>query len=89
MPNYSMTDHEFDLLDELYFVISYFELLDKLGWEQEVLTTELCKLYDRKWIKILDKLTLLELENMPKNIEQGDCLFLATKQGLLAHNCRY
>lgn len=83
-----MTEHEFDLLDELYFVITYSELQAKLVWEHEILTMELGKLYERKWIKILDKSTMLEMENMPDKIDQNDYLFLATKQGLLAHNCR-
>lgn len=83
-----MTEHEFDLIDELYFVITYSELKDKLIWKHEILTMELGKLYERKWVKIIDKSTMLELESMPDDISQANCLFLATKQGLLAHNCK-
>lgn len=83
-----MTDLEFDLLDELYFVISFQEILATLSWSSEVLSEELEKLLQKEWIKTIERETMLELTLVPPTADYHKYLFLATKKGLLAHNCK-
>lgn len=83
-----MTDLEFDLLDELYFVISFQEILVELNWTSDVLSQELEKLLQKEWIKTIERETMLELTLVPPSADYHKYLFLATKKGLLAHNCK-
>ncbi len=82
-----MTDEEFDVLDELYFVIKYGDLLEETGLPSEQLIQVLQSLYSKGWIKIMetvdDELSASEIDL--KN-SAGSYFFLATKSGLLAHN---
>lgn len=82
----SMSDAEFDLLDELYFVQSYQYLRDILEWEDLLLLETLDSLYRSGMIKCL--LTPdSERFDQVNVIEEGKNLyFLATKKGLMAHN---
>ena len=82
----SMSDAEFDLLDELYFVQSYQYLREILQWEDQLLLETLDSLYRGGMIKCLltpDN----ERFDQVNVIEEGRNLyFLATKKGLMAHN---
>lgn len=82
----SMSDAEFDLLDELYFVQSYQYLRETLDWEDHLLLETLDSLYRGGMIKCLltpDN----ERFDQVNVIEEGRNLyFLATKKGLMAHN---
>lgn len=83
-----MTDDEFDLLDELYFVHPYQYLKETLGWEDELLKSTLESLYQKSFIKCLaapDE-EIFEVKNLKNEAEQ--MFFLATKKGLMAHNGR-
>ena len=83
-----MTDDEFDLLDELYFLQSYDYLKNKLGWEDERLLVTLDLLLRKAWIKCYSS-PEEEIFNTPALNENGKELhYLATKQGLLIHNTR-
>ncbi len=84
----NMTDNEFDLLDELYFVQSFEVIKDALNWEKELLKETLFSLYKKDFIKILiehdvdfsdtiDSYEMFDWENK---------YFLASKKGLLLHN---
>ncbi|WKV11586.1 hypothetical protein [Marivirga harenae] len=83
-----MNDQEIDLMDELYFVQSYNEVKDALGWENESLQTHLLALNQKEYIKIL----VNHDEEYPHQIKDrnsvpwNDLYFLATKKGLLEHN---
>ena len=82
-----MTDEEFDVLDELYFVIRFGELADLTEKSSEDLVEVLKSLYQKGWIKVMmtvdDELpeSEIDLDN-----SFSDYYFLATKKGLLAHN---
>ncbi len=83
-----MTALEFDLLDELYFVISFEALQKELNWETSVLKTELTNLLQKGWVKYINAQTMIEV---PLDLIQSDYhlyLYLATKQGLLAHHSK-
>jgi predicted transcriptional regulator len=81
-----MTDNEFDVLDELYFVTSYNDLLKQLDFSDDLLITILNRLKDKGWVKFLKDIdqewTITELT--ADQIKQS--YFLASKSGLLAHN---
>ena len=81
-----MTDNEFNLLDELYFVHSFAHLQKELSYDDVVLIETLKVLETQGWVKFL------------KDVDEGwdhsdltddqfrQSYFLATKKGLLAHN---
>lgn len=80
-----MSDEEFDVLDELYFIISYDELMERLDIERAALQKVLSVLRDKEWLRVYSKLeeevTDADLEN------NGESYFyLASKKGLMAHN---
>ncbi|MBS9524106.1 hypothetical protein KIH41_08460 [Litoribacter ruber] len=83
-----MSEAEFDLMDELYFVQSYAYLKEAMGWDDEQLLAILQKLYGKGYIKcmtepdseIFDKADILKAGR--------DYYYLATKKGLMYHNTR-
>jgi hypothetical protein len=81
-----MSDDEFDLLDELYFLQSFQYLKETLDWEDERLLRTLQRLLEKGWIKCFhspDK----EVFGAIDLSDQGLHLYyLATKAGLLKHN---
>jgi len=82
-----MTDLEFDVLDELYFVIAYQELQAETGLAHEVLHSCLIQLWEKGWIKCF--LNASE-EALPQEVnlqeKYQEYFYLASKEGLLAHN---
>lgn len=85
----ALTDLEFDVLDELYFVTSFQQLQEALGIKENKLKLVLQTLLNKEWVKCyLDHSEELlanevDLENNYKTYS-----YLATKAGLLAHNGR-
>ena len=90
-PDYldEMTDTEFDVLDELYFVQPYRVLHGQLQISEEALRETLVQLVRKGWVKVL--------RSHDQEVDPGDAhrpegyagyYFLATKAGLLAHNSR-
>jgi hypothetical protein len=84
-----MSDLEFDVLDELYFIKSFDELLEATSLDEVVLVRTLLDLKQKDWIKpasIQDGHDIedhFDVEHDPRKYH-----FLATKKGLLAHNGR-
>jgi hypothetical protein len=83
-----MTEDEFDLLDELYFVHPFNYLTDTLGWEDDRLISTLESLYQKSYIKCLKEPDDEIFEVRDFNVQLKDMYFLATKKGLMAHNGR-
>ena len=80
-----MEDAEFDVLDELYFVISYGDLFNNLDISEKILKEVLVKMVENGWLRIYN--------NMEEEAEEIDLInnfrsyfYLASKKGLLAHN---
>ncbi len=80
-----MDDAEYDLLDELYFVISYDELEANVDLSEEQILKTLTSLASKGWVRVY--------ENSDKELDDFDLIsnfksyyYLASKQGLLAHN---
>jgi DNA-binding MarR family transcriptional regulator len=90
-PDYlnEMTDTEFDVLDELYFVQSYGALHGHLQISEEALRETLVQLVRKGWVKVLRSHDE-EVESQEAHRVEGyaNYYFLATKAGLLAHNSR-
>ena len=82
-----MSDLEYDILDELYFVQSFHELNEKLQWEDYALRDTLRNLLDKGWIRCYAS----PKEEIPDNeldfeIQYRNYYYIASKDGLLAHN---
>ncbi len=84
-----MTDHEYEIMDELYFVISFEELQQRLPLDESELKQILNSLLDREYIKcfsnVSDELPHadVDFENNYRNYH-----YLVSKEGLFAHNSR-
>ncbi|WP_111671469.1 hypothetical protein [Algoriphagus litoralis] len=81
-----MSDEEFDLLDELYFVQHYEYLKERLGWENELLLATLQSLYQNGMIKCLTTPDSERFDRVEILAEGKALFYLATKKGLMAHN---
>lgn len=82
-----MTDLEFDVLDELYFVNSYENIQEETEIEEEDLKKILQSLFNKGYIKCYRDADHemddgeVDLETQFKNY-----FYLASKKGLMAHN---
>jgi uncharacterized protein YicC (UPF0701 family) len=84
-----MSDTEFDVLDELYFVQSFGYLIDELEMDETVLKETLIGLIKRGWVKCFLSMQEEALAHEVKLEEKyKDYFYLATKAGLMAHNGR-
>ena len=83
-----MTDNEFDVLDELYFVVSFPDLRSTLSLTDDELCEALQSLIRRGYVRILypDQDTELEYDEATFGQHCQDYYFLATKAGLVVHN---
>lgn len=81
-----MTDTEFEVLDELYFVQSFAELQQETALEAAVLGKVLKAMYRKGWVSFMHSRSGEQQEgkDFPENYDQH--FFLASKAGLLAHN---
>jgi len=85
-----MTDFEFEILDELYFINSFHELMKCINCSEAQLLITIQDLYQRGLIKLVEP---VEGDRIPENLfdissDPTRYHFLITKEGLLAHNSR-
>lgn len=84
-----MSDREFDVLDELYFVTHFEELRKVTGLSSDDLWQTLVGLRKKGWLKIYktvsEELSKIDLEAAN---DYQTYYYLASKEGLLAHNGR-
>ncbi len=81
-----MSENEYDLIDELYFVQPFDYLKDALGWEDDLILATLRSLYDQGYIKCLQSPDSEIFEEVDLAHEGRSYFYLATKKGLMAHN---
>ncbi|MBC7451104.1 MAG: transporter [Cytophagales bacterium] len=82
-----MTDTEFELIDQLYFVQSFHDLSNSMGMNEKELTEALKNVFGKGWMKVLDKHTDAEIADMQVwEKDLTNFYYLATKKGLFAHN---
>lgn len=82
-----MTDNEFDVLDELYFLISFDDLLNQCNLTTDELKSVLESLLIKRWVKCF-KNTDEEIPEQEIDFKNSfkQYNYLATKSGLFAHN---
>lgn len=84
-----MTEGEFVVLDELYFVQSFAELRESTRLEEAKLKDVLAGMLDKGWIRCLPSRggeAAADVPSLPEAFQ--DFYYLASKAGLLAHNSR-
>lgn len=83
-----MTELEFDILDEMYFIISFDQLIQKVSCSEEELKDTLQVLLNKGWIKLAEPLENQVVPPVQFNISADPYRYhyLITKEGLLAHN---
>lgn len=84
-----MTDLEYDIIDELYFVTGYQDLKETTELTDEELIVGLSGLVDKGFIRVFSEMDV-EVEPQKVRIDQKltDYLYLASKKGLKEHNLR-
>ena len=89
-PASPVTDPEFDLLDELYFVTPFRTLLQKTGLPAQELENQLRSLLEQGLVRSYwpDPDTELAYETTSFGAIARDAAYLASKEGLLQHNTR-
>ncbi len=80
-----MSDEEFEVLDELYFVQTYTFLRETLAWEDKRLLDTLASLVDKGWVKCFTEPDQECFEAVNLQEVGKELLYLATKKGLMAH----
>ncbi|MDO1445238.1 hypothetical protein Q0590_03200 [Rhodocytophaga aerolata] len=84
-----MTDAEFDVMDELYFVTAFATLANQLDLPEHELKQTLQSLLAKGWIKCFKSASEeLVADELDFESEYKQYYFLATKAGLLAHNSK-
>ncbi len=85
-----MTEIEFEIIDELYFVTSYRQIGDALFLTDDELCRSLKDLVARGYVKCYypDPDTEVEYNEAAFGKKCQDYYFLATKAGLIVHNSR-
>lgn len=84
-----MTDKEFDVLDELYFLTSFDDLFKSCNLNQTELKQILISLLDKGWVKCFknkDEEVPEQEIDLENSFQQYN--YLATKSGLFAHNSK-
>lgn len=86
----AVTDAEYDILDELYFVTSFRDLSHKTGLPASELAHHLRSLLEQGLVRSFwpDPDTELAYEESSFGAISQDSFYLASKEGLLQHNTR-
>ena len=84
-----MTDEEFDIIDELYFVTPYSELKEETGFSDEQLRSNLVDLVNKGWVRVYKSVDEeSEVQQMDSQSTYQSFYYLASKKGLFEHNAR-
>ena len=82
-----MTNEEFDLLDELYFVKSFMELQDALDIKKGALKEVLLQVIAKEWVGCYaTPMVGLTVEKSDFEENYSEYFYLATKKGMFEHN---
>ncbi len=82
-----MSDLEYDVLDELYFLIHFKELIEVIGLSDDEIKPIMFKLLRKGWLRCYSEPDH-ELFDQEIDLETKfrDYYYLASKEGLKAHN---
>ncbi len=84
-----MNELEFEILDQIYFVESFAKIQQAVGADEITLKNTLKTMIEKGWVKcFLNHFSdvVISTENFEENFR--NYYYLATKEGLLAHNSR-
>jgi hypothetical protein len=82
-----MSDLEFDVLDEMYFVQSFADLMMTTDLEEKELRPILLKMLKKGWIRCYRTVSEeVPAEEIDFELEFRNYYYLASKAGLIAHN---
>jgi hypothetical protein len=82
-----MSDIEYQVLDELYFMISFHKLMEITELDEFSLKNCLRILISKGWVRCFkDAKGEKHIEDIDFDNKFADYQYLATKKGLLAHN---
>jgi hypothetical protein len=82
-----MSEAEFIILDQLYFVSSYKDVSDACGLDERSFADTLWGLINKGWVKCLsDPENEVEIEEDEFKSNYSNYHYLASKKGLLVHN---
>lgn len=82
-----MTEQEFEILDELYFLQTFGALESEVTYKSDDLAVILGKLIEKGWVRVYESPDE-EIHYNPETfaVEYRKYYYLASKAGLLAHN---
>ncbi len=81
-----MSELEYDILDELYFLIHFKELISQFGLSDDEMKPILIKLFRKGWIRCYsDPDNELDPKEVDMEVKFRDYYYLASKEGLKAH----
>ena len=84
-----LTEIEYNILDELYFVTSYGNLKEESGYDDNQLRLNLIELIKKGFVKVYRKMDEeIEEDNLDMENSFDSYLYLASKKGLFEHNSR-
>jgi hypothetical protein len=84
-----MTEAEYEIMDQLYFVTSFEDVKNLSGADETVISVVLWKFIKNGWVKCFDgPEEEVELTDDDFKTNFTKYHYLASKQGLLAHNVR-
>ncbi len=81
-----MSDLEYDILDELYFLVHFKELIEQFGLSDDEIKPTLMKLFKKGWIRCYeDPDHELDAGQVDLELHYRNYYYLASKEGLKAH----
>ena len=84
-----LSGQEYDIMDELYFVISFEELLKILPLDRNILKRGLSRLVEKRWVKCFKNPEQdIDFDDVDYENQFDKYHYLATKEGLFVHNSR-
>jgi hypothetical protein len=85
-----VSDLEFDVLDELYFIQSFAGLVEATQLEERELKEVLMKMQGKGWIRCYFSASdEIHHEEIDIEVNYRQYLYLASKDGLMKHNTSY
>jgi hypothetical protein len=82
-----MSDLEYDVLDELYFIQSFKDLKSTLQWDDAMLRSTIERLFSKDWVRCyLTPTEEIFLDDIDIETQYHKYYYMASKDGLFAHN---
>lgn len=84
-----MTDEEFDIIDELYFVTAYNDLKVATEFSDDQLRKNLIVMAKKGWVRVYKSVDEeSEIEKLDLDRDFQSFYYLASKKGLFEHNTK-